>query len=278
MNPEEIGSKYVEIFEKKFQELIGSGHCEEEQAEREAQKYAIKETTLHYFAILQPEEKASAWAAIYAAHVKRKSGVSATPEMVKGVISADQSWKKSSGHAFEEVVKELANRALAGTGIELVLQREVINLIDKGIICNEAQDLNWLKTQIKSSVFDLFSVKNGKIFGCVQAKTSIRDRVTRDREPSLNAMAHFLWSIIFVLDGDFLKLPKFQHMVNGGNEEFIDNGWHALYAFTLPNNNLNTRINLLDADLEIFKKHAIAAADQWFSNRQWFNKSWLAQS
>ena len=276
MNPQQVGKKYLELFEKKLAELSSAGLHNEEHREREAQKYAIKETTLHYFAVLEPKDKASAWAAIYAAHVARKSGIEVTPETVEKVISADQSWKKSSGHAFEEVVKELANRALAGTGIELILQRDVSPLIESGSIHNDARDMDWLKTQVRSSVFDLFAMKDGYIFGCVQAKTSIRDRVTRDREPSMNAMNHFLWSVVFVLDGDFLKLLKFQHMVNGGNEEFMDNGWHGLYAFTLPNEELNTRINLLDADLSIFKKHAEAAAKEWFTRRQWFNKDWLA--
>jgi len=56
-------------------------------------------------------------------------------------------------------------------------------------------------------------------FGCVQSKTSIRDRVTRDREPSLQAMQSFFWSTAVVLDGDFLRLPKFVSMVNGGIPE-----------------------------------------------------------
>ncbi len=275
MDTKEIGKKYIELFEKKLAELAKSGLRSEEQREREAQKYAIKETTLHYFAILQPKEKATAWAAIYAAHVARKAGIAVTPETVEKVISADQSWKKSSGHAFEEVVKELGNGALAGTGIEIVLQRDIMPLMRNGAIHNEPRDLEWLTTQIGSSVFDLFAIKDGFIFGCIQAKTSIRDRVTRDREPSMNAMMRFFWSVVFVLDGDFLKLPKFQHMVNGGNDEFRDNGWHGLYAFTLPNEDLNTRINLLDADLSVFKKHAEAAAKYWLEKRQWFNKDWL---
>jgi hypothetical protein len=270
-----IGPTYLGYFDKKRAELKKAGMAEGDELEREAQKYAIKQTTLHFFLLLEPKDKAKAWAHIYAAHVARKAGINVTPETIEKVISADQSWKKSSGHAFEEVVKELGNGALVGTGIELVLQRDIHPLIDGGAIKNDARDLDWLKTQISSSVFDLFVMKEGFIFGCVQAKTSIRDRVTRDREPSMNAMKHFFWSIVFVLDGDFLKLPKFQHMVNGGNDEFLDNGWHGLYAFSLPDEKLNTRINLLDAKLSVFKLHAELAAAQWFGNRQWFNKDWL---
>lgn len=273
---QDVSQKYLEVFDEKVKELEKVGLGGIDAREREAQKFAIKETILHYFSILEPKDKAAAWTSLYAAHVGRKSGVSIPPETIEKVISADQSWKKSSGHAFEEVVKELGNKSLKGTGINLFLQRDMRTLIQSGKIKNETPDMDWLKGQIKGSVFDLFAIKDGYVFGCVQAKTSIRDRVTRDREPSINAMNHFFWSIIFVLDGNFLKLPKFQNMVNGGTEEFKDNGWHTLYAFTLPDENLNQRINLLNADLSVFKAHAEQAASDWFKKRQWFDKSWSA--
>ena len=102
-------------------------------------------------------------------------------------------------------------------------------MIKAGELSNEPRDINWLKEQVRSGVFDLYAViekDNGKKFcyGCIQSKTSIRDRVTRDREPSLQAMRSFFWSVIIVLDGDFLRLPKFIAMIDGGTSEYPNNG------------------------------------------------------
>ena len=56
-----------------------------------------------------------------------------------------------------------------------------------------------------------------------------------DREPSIHAMQSFFGSVVFVLDGDFLRLPKFVSMINGGSEEFRENGWHGmLHISDLP--------------------------------------------
>ena len=192
------------------------------------------------------EPVAELWSAIYRAHLFRKSGISDL-ETINKVISADQSWKKSSGHAFEEMVKELASLALYGTGVEIILQRDLNTLIKANELANE---------------------------GCVQAKTSIRDRVTRDREPSIHAMQSFFWSVVFVLDGDFLRLPKFVSMINGGSEEFRENGWHGMYVLSVKEK--NQRIYPLTMDFEIFKSHALQAAEQWQKRRQWFDSKWIA--
>ncbi len=246
--------------------------------DREAQKSAIRISitkALHKF----PEEPvADLWNAIYRAHLFRKSGISDL-ETISKVISADQSWKKSSGHAFEEMVKELANLALYGTGIEMVLQRDLNTLIKANELANEPRDISWLREQISANIFDLFCIMNidskKYCFGCVQAKTSIRDRVTRDREPSLHAMQSFFWSIIFVLDGDFLRLPKFVSMINGGSEEFRENGWHGMYVFSAKEQ--NGRIYPLTMDFDLFKSHALQASEQWQKRRQWFDSKWKAE-
>ncbi len=267
-----VAEIYNKFFTEKLNELTNGT---QEAKERDAQKFAIKQTTLFFFKEEINEDKKDMWSKIYTSHVTRKAGVEISQEAATKVISADQSWKKSSGHAFEEVVKEMSTESVVDSGITVVLQRDAKKLIDEGKIKNERRDIEWLKPQIQGGVFDLFVIKDGFIFGCVQAKTSIRDRVTRDREPSMNAMNHFFWSIAFVLDGDFLKLPKFQHMVNGGSEEFIKNGWHGMYVFSIPDKKINTRIHHLSSAMSPFKEHALRAADDWFNNRQWFNNEWL---
>ena len=246
--------------------------------DREAQKSAIRLAITKALKKFPNESVAELWSAIYRAHLFRKSGISDLGTINK-VISADQSWKKSSGHAFEEMVKELASLALYGTGVEIVLQRDLNTLIKADELANEPRDISWLKEQIKANIFDLYGIItiNGKkyCFGCVQAKTSIRDRVTRDREPSIHAMQSFFWSVVFVLDGDFLRLPKFVSMINGGSEEFPENGWHGMYVLSAKRT--NKRIYPLTMDFDIFKSHALQAADQWQKRRQWFDRNWIAE-
>lgn len=250
----------------------------EDDFDREAQKTAIRLAFTKALHECQDVPVADLWSAIYRAHLFRKSGISDL-ETISKVISADQSWKKASGHAFEEMVKELANLALYQTGVSIVLQRDLNTLIKANELANEPRDISWLKEQIKANIFDLYAIltiDNQKYcFGCVQAKTSIRDRVTRDREPSIHAMQSFFWSIVFVLDGDFLRLPKFVSMINGGSEEFPENGWHGMYVLS-ANQPLN-RIYPITMDFDLFKSHALQAAKQWIKQRQWLDRNWIAQ-
>ena len=248
----------------------------ESKIETTAQKEAIQQATIDSMRNFPDVEPADIWKAVYEVHVHRKSGID-DAETIAKVISADQSWKKSSGHAFEEMIKFLASAALEGTGIQIVLQRDLNILIKAGEINNEPRDISWLKEQIRGGVFDLYALvtrEDGKTFcyGCIQSKTSVRDRVTRDREPSLQAMASYFWSTIIVLDGDFLRLPKFISMVNGGTTEHPTNGWHGLYVFSEQYS--EGRIYPTDLNFKNFKEHAIEAARYWLTQRQWFDHEW----
>ena len=246
--------------------------------ERLAQKQAIQTTFFNAIQTFPSVDAAKIWGIIYNAHIHRKSGIS-DDDTIDKVVSADQSWKKTSGHAFEELIQEHATAALTGTGIRIVLQRELSRLLKKGEIHNAKQDLDWLVERLKQATFDLFAIvttPDGKnlVFGCIQSKTSIRDRVTRDREPSLAAMKHFFWSVCIALDGDFLQLPKFQAMVNGGSQEFPQNGWHGLYV--LSAGHAGDRIYSIDKSFSLFCEHARQAAEYWLTQRQWFNENWKA--
>lgn len=186
---------------------------------------------------------------------------------------------KEDRKSFCLLLKELATLSLHGTNIEIILQRDLNTLIKAEELENEPRDISWLKEQIKGNIFDLYAVVNidGKkqCFGCVQAKTSIRDRVTRDREPSLHAMQSFFWSVVFVLDGDFLKLPKFKAMVNGGTDEFPTNGWHGMYVLSAKEE--VDRIYPITIDFDMFRVHALQALEQWQKRRHWFNPDWKAE-
>lgn len=249
-----------------------------EDIEKAAQKEAIKCSFVESLKKFDDVSASEIWSHIYESHMHRKSGVSDSL-LISKIVSADQSWKKSSGHAFEEMIKSLASDALKNDDIEIVLQRDLSILIKAGEIANEPRDISWLKEQIKGSVFDLYALirKDNKTycFGCIQSKTSIRDRVTRDREPSLHAMASFFWSSVIVLDGDFMKMPKFVAMVNGGTTEFPENGWHGMYE--LSGHAMKGRIYSLDLDFSVFREHAVLAANQWLTQRQWLDHKWVAK-
>ena len=252
----------------------------EGEIETASQKEAIKSATIEGIKHFSDVEAGLIWRTVYEIHVHRKSGISDADTIAK-VISADQSWKKSSGHAFEEMIKILGTAALHDSGIDILLQRDLNTLIKAKELNNEPRDISWLKEQIKASIFDLYAVvhtPDGKQFcyGCIQSKTSIRDRVTRDREPSMQAMQSFFWSTIIVLDGSFLKLPKFISMVNGGTTEYVENGWHGMYVFSEQYS--RDRIYSIDLDFKNFKEHALTAANYWLRQRQWFNGQWRADN
>ncbi len=248
--------------------------------ETTSQKEAIKNATIQGIKHFPDIEAALIWRAVYETHVHRKSGIK-DADTISKVISADQSWKKSSGHAFEEMIKILGAAAFHDSGINILLQRDLNMLIKSQELSNEPRDISWLKDQIRASIFDLYAVAqtpDGKQFcyGCIQCKTSVRDRVTRDREPSMQAMQSFFWSAIIVLDGDFLKMPKFISMVNGGTAEHAENGWHGMYVFSEQYS--QDRIYSIDLDFKNFKEHAITAAKYWLTQRQWFNEQWRADN
>ena len=243
----------------------------EKEIESSSQKEAIKTATIEGIKHFSNVEAALIWRAVYEAHIHRKSGINDANTISK-VISADQSWKKSSGHAFEEMIKILGTEALRDRGIDILLQRDLNTLIKAQELDNEPRDISWLKEQIQASIFDLYAIVHTPdnkqfCYGCIQSKTSIRDRVTRDREPSILAMQAFFWSTIIVLDGEFLSMPKFTSMVNGGTAEHTENGWHGMYVFS-EKYSLD-RIYSIDFDFKNFKQHAITAANYWLTQRQW---------
>lgn len=186
---------------------------------------------------------------------------------------------QSNSHAFSNMTKELANLALCGTPIKFLLQRDLSTLLKAKELANDPRDIAWLEKQIDVDNFDLYvtAEKDGKTFcfGCVQCKTSIRDRVSRDRELSSEAMKAFFWSISLVLDGTMLKTPKYIAMVNGGQTTFMENGWHGMYDLsgTIPCG----RIYALDMDFAIIRDHALQAYKSWSEQRQWFTNEWSAE-
>lgn len=242
----------------------------------EKQRIAIEETFTRLLTENSSVEPQLLWRILSAVHVQYKSGLKGIhdPVILKAALSASQSWNKTSGHAFELFVKNGLNQVLKGSGIEILLQKDLN--IRMSSIKNSSQDIKTIENWIDQSSFDLYavSVAEEKVFGCIQAKSSIRDRVTRDREPSLAAREKYFWSVAIVLDGSFLALPKFQAMVNGGTAEYPNNGWHGAYVFGSISS--NDRIHSLNRDWQPLHNHSAQAQKQFFTERQEFHSKWRA--
>lgn len=273
---------YNNAYTVAFNEFLKDKHRTnkvEGEAERYAQKAAIREALKSGVAHFPLQDVSDIWKNVYKVHIYRKSGLNVDEETVAKVISAEQSWRKSSGHAFEELVKELANLSLSETNVRVILQRDLSTLLKANEIANEPRDIAWLEKMVENAIFDLYAIVtvegNHFCFGCIQSKTSVRDRVSRDREPSIHAMQSFFWSVCVALDGDFLKMPKFKAMVNGDTTEFPENGWHGMYV--LSDIKTVDRLYHTGFDLDLLSKHALEAAEYWLTQRQWFNREWKAQ-
>lgn len=294
-------SKYNEIYrgskERLEHEALASSRngiiteAKIEDIEKDAQLEAIKDTMIDGRTLF-PSYIPVLWASIYKAHLYRKSGI-CDPLIVDRAIKAEQSWRASSGHAFESMVTELATLALRGTrnNLRFILQKDLNTLLKAGELANQPTDLAWLKEKVKGSVFDIYVVadivkKNQTTdeeevktvcFGCVQCKTSIRDRVSRDIVPSKEAMESKFWSIGFVLDGTMFSVPKYHDMVNGNPAtEFKRNGWHGIYVLSYDEN--DDRIYGIDMDFNVVREHTIKAFETWHYDRMGFDIDWRAES
>lgn len=199
------------------------------------------------------------------------------PAVIERVLSAHQSWIKSSGHSFERYISNINSEALAKNEIRFILQSELTAMIRGNQLTNTPEDIEGLGSWGKD--FDLYAIQSVHgdvhVFGCIQSKTSIRDRVGRDVTFSHNAMDGLFWSAAVTLDGNFLNMPEFVHMVNGG-ASYRTNGWHGMYAMSGIEGN-NGRIYKVDDSMDLFIKHAIAAAKQFISDRRQLNENWMPE-
>lgn len=196
--------------------------------------------------------------------------------VIKRSLSAHQSWIKSSGHSFERYISNIDSDDLQRNEVRFILQSELTKMIKDNRLANTTEDIAGLSSWGKD--FDLYAIQSihgeTHVFGCIQSKTSIRDRVGRDVTFSRNAMDGLFWSAAVTLDGAFLNMPEFIHMVNGGGSYSL-NGWHGMYAMSGIQES-NGRIYKVDDSLNLFVDHAIAAARQFISDRRMLNHEWKA--
>lgn len=276
-------STYNYAFSQKYKEILNGKTTKNAiaAAEREAQHYAILytfESSIEEYH--NTTNVTELWNAIYRAHLFRKANCTSIDEIdekvVDAIISGAQSWKKSSGHVFEEYVVKVTKERLSRFNIQFVLQKELTKMIADGRIGNE--DSDHIADIAKSDNFDAYAIVNVNgnniVFGCIQVKTSIRDRVGRDRDFSIPIMDQNFWSVAVVLDGSYLAMPKFEKMVNGGGAtQYVENGWHGMYV--LSNANSNDRI-YEDENLSILIEDAKQASEKFTSARQRFTRYWQA--
>ena len=57
--------------------------------------------------------------------------------------------------------------------------------------------------------------------------------------------------------------------------EVLGGGWHGMYE--LSGQATRGRVYPLDLDFSVFREHAILAAKQWSTQRQWFDHKWVAK-
>lgn len=273
--------KYSELYENKYNEILKNRTSKNalKEALNGAQCFSIKETFKWGIINFVPEYPVEVvWEIIHETylHYRLKEINFETltnadkMDIIKLSVSAEQSWKSSSGNTFETCIKEFMNPYLVENNIQFILQKDLNELIKKNNIHNCSEDINYLKERIKTCTFDLFAVvqveNRNYVFGCLQAKTSIRDRITRDREPSKTAMDNHFWSVIIALNGEFLKTPKYRAAVNGNSTEYTDNGWHAMY--TMSDKYLGDRIKHIDKTFLQIVEDAKIAADVFLNNRE----------
>lgn len=274
---------YNFMFQQKYEEYLAGRTTKaaidssERKAQHEAIIYAFQSAFEEYSSTANVTE---IWNAIYRAHLFRKIDITNISDIdenvVDAIISGAQSWKKSSGHVFEDYVCRATRDRLAVHNIRFVLQKELSQMLAEGSIANDPSDN--IAEVAHSDNFDIYAIVNVNgnniVFGCVQAKTSIRDRVGRDREFSARIMEKNFWSVAVVLDGTYLAMPKFEHMVNGGGiTQYTENGWHGMYSMS---NAVEKDRIYDDKFLTLLIDDARQAAEKFTSARQRFTSSWQA--
>lgn len=274
---------YSEAWEKEYlTEAQGkNGPTAKLAAQRKAIDTTLVSSLLHYANLIPENEIWKSIALVHKLNVANLSDFGIPEEIQADVLerclSAQQSWNKSSGHSFERYIARTASDELQENEIRFILQSDLTKMIKEGTLTNTPDDIKGLNSWGKD--FDLYAIQSihgdVHVFGCIQSKTSIRDRVGRDVNFSRNAMDGLFWSAAVTLDGSFLNMDEFKHMVNGGGSYPV-NGWHGMYAMSGITGN-SDRIYLVNDTLDLFVTHAVRAAKQFIADRRMLTADWRAE-
>lgn len=293
----EIWNYVRDVYRRVFAETynagyyIGMPHASIDTLRRTAQRSAIDQTyvnaLVHYHDQLQSSaiEERDIWDSIGRVHkinVASLGDFNITGEEEQLMVmqrceTARQSWVKAGGHSFERYISRISTTEMQANEIRFIMQSELTDLIKHHKLTNTSEDIRGLCEWGKD--FDLYAIQtihnDTRVFGCIQSKTSIRDRVGRDAPFSKNAMDSLFWSVAVTLNGSFLNMEEFQNMVNGGGS-YRTNGWHGMYAMCGVDNPCG-RIFKIDDGMQLFANHAVQAAKQFISDRRLLNNSWMPQ-
>lgn len=160
--------------------------------------------------------------------------------------SAGQSWKRASGVAWEDFIKSNLFLSTEDVEIRILTPVEMKSLLQGLPLKNndgkpislamptqdEKSQLEYEEFLMKildDKNFDLFLVyyvpftKQWRLFGLIQCKTSIRDRIKINMKSSEEAMSKNLWSIVIAMDSDgFTRSGQY----NRGAKE----SWNGFYV------------------------------------------------
>ena len=253
------------------------------EARRNAQRAAIDKAFLNSLIRFPKENEEVIWALISIAH---KLNLAHLDEfhlkqeqrllVYERCISAHQSWNKASGHSFERFISSISTPLMEQNEIRFILKSEAIRMIKNGKMFNHPTDLHLIEEW--NDNFDLYAIQTNHgeahIFGCIQVKTSIRDRVGRDDQFSKNAMESNFWVSEAVLNGDFFNMPKYYAMVNGGSITYPENNWHGVYVMAGVES--DGRI-YKDVSFDKMALHAVKAAKCFGVNRASLTREWKAE-
>jgi hypothetical protein len=180
----------------------------------------------------------------------------------KNPTSANQSWVKSSGTAFEFFVQEMTL-----TPFHILKPRDFKKLSGQIKVVNADK----LIGRSEDDMMVVYKSNNSfYLTGVIQAKTSIRDRMKMDMTHSQHMLDANLWSAFITIDPDgFLNKPKFKDLANGDSDDGVV--WHGVYAFS---HTVNKGVRLHEADK--FIPHLIDASESVLRGEM--SSSWMPKS
>ncbi|AIW42382.1 BsaWI family type II restriction enzyme [Paenibacillus polymyxa] len=166
-------------------------------------------------------------------------------ETLQAFSSAGQSWKRASGVAWEDFISRNLLLSNEDVEIKILTPVEMGLLLHGNALANNIGDPitlafpsneeakkeyeDFLNKILNDKNFDLFLVyyvpftKEWKLFGLIQCKTSIRDRIKINMKSSEEAMGRSLWSIVIAMDSDrFTRSGQY----NKGAKE----SWNGFYV------------------------------------------------
>lgn len=214
--------------------------------------------------VLMMEEIKSNFQALKIIEKIAKESVSGlTTEQIEKAKKADQKWLNISGNTYEKIIEKENNIYLEDSCSKFYFPKKVKEFIDKGELINNEKDTELLKKWIKGKTFDLYIVKKQEegyvVFSVVQCKKSIRERVARDREPSIKAMNAGFFSILISLNDECLgkETTKMRKMFTGDDFHYSGKGWDYAYfeKLSLATNNIKHKSYLINDIKEAEKNY-----------------------